>query len=479
MIKKALVFFLLNGLIFAAQAQESWSLQRCVDYALENNIQIKQAELDAEIAEVQLFGSRMASLPSLNANASYNISTGRSIDPFTNVIIDRELTSQSMGITASVPIFNGFRIRNSTMRDKEGLLASEYDLEARENDIILNVVTFYTNILFNVELLQAAELRLQTTEAQENRIAVQVELGAVALGDLLQIRQQLANDELQVITAENNIALSKLQLKQALQLAADVDFAIDTPDLPQPDSTSMVETSNQIYLYALQHQPIIKAAQARKESSYHGIGVARSDYYPSLSFVAGLSTSYSSAAPERLPVAGTESDSITTPIGIVNIDGVPVQVSQQIAIPRETEKNTYWNQLNINQRRFVGLQLNIPIFNQFQVRNNVQRAFISQKRADYQLLDAKNQLQQTIEQAYLDVKTAAKAYSALEKSLRASELTFNNAEQQLELGATNTVEYTQIKNNFEQVKSDLIRAKYDYIFKSKVLDFYQGKPLNF
>lgn len=153
-------------------------------------------------------------------------------------------------------------------------------------------------------------------------------------------------------------------------------------------------------------------------------------------------------------------------------------VTQQ-EVPSEFTENTYWNQLDFNQRRFVGLSLNIPIFNRFQVKNSVQQAIISHKRSEYQLTTAKNQLQQTIEQAYLDVKAAAKSYEALKNSLEASELTFKNAEQRLELGATDAVEFTQIKNDFERVKSDLIRAKYDYIFKLKVLDFYQGKPLNF
>ncbi len=145
----------------------------------------------------------------------------------------------------------------------------------------------------------------------------------------------------------------------------------------------------------------------------------------------------------------------------------------------EFTENTYWNQLDFNQRRFLGVSMSIPIFNKFQVKNNVERAIINQKRSEYQLIATKNQLQQTIEQAYLDVKSAAKAYSALENSLEASELAFQNAEQRLELGATDAVEYTQIKNDYEQVRSDLVRAKYDYIFKLKVLDFYQGKPLNF
>jgi outer membrane protein len=279
------------------------------------------------------------------------------------------------------------------------------------------------------------------------------------------------------VRAENNLNISYLQLKQALQIPADQPFDIQTPELPEPNEGQLMESSSNVYQYALQNQPVIKAAEYRKESAIKGIGVARSGYFPSLSLNAGISTNYSDAAPAQFPVLGSENVTITRPIGVVQNTGDIVITEQEV--PSEFTENTYWNQLDFNQRRFVGLSLNIPIFNRFQVKNNVQQAIISQKRSDYQLTSVKNQLQQTIEQAYLDVKAAAKSYEALKNSFQASELSFRNAEQRLELGATDAVQFTQIKNDFERVKSDLIRAKYDYIFKLKVLDFYQGKPLNF
>jgi outer membrane protein len=470
-----LFFFLTIGL--SVNGQDKWTLQKCIDYALENNLQVKQSELDVESAEINLFGSKMSNLPNMNGNLGVNTSTGRSIDPFTNTIIDRGINSQNAGLNASLPLFDGGQRFNSIKRDQYGQLASEKDLESIKNDATLNVVTFYTNILFNKELLETAKLRLATTESQENRVEKQVEIGALAQADLLQIKQQKANDELEVVRAENNLDISYLRLKQALQIPADQPFDIEIPELPEPNEGELMESSSKVYQYALQNQPVIKAAEYRKESAIRGIGVARSRYYPSLSLNAGISTNYSDAAPEQFPVLGSENMTITRPIGVVETSGEVVVTQQEV--PSEFTENTYWNQLDFNQRRFVGLSLNIPIFNRFQVKNSVQQAIISHKRSEYQLTTAKNQLQQTIEQAYLDVKAAAKSYEALKNSLEASELTFKNAEQRLELGATDAVEFTQIKNDFERVKSDLIRAKYDYIFKLKVLDFYQGKPLNF
>jgi len=476
MLRICIVFILLSiGL--NTYGQDKWSLQKCVDYALENNLQVKQSGLDVESAEINLFGSKMSTLPNMNGNLGVNTSTGRSIDPFTNTIIDRGINSQNASLNASLPLFDGGQRHNSIKRDQFGQLASEKDLESVQNDVTLNVVTFYTNILFNQELLETAKLRLQTTESQENRVEKQVEIGALAQADLLQIKQQKANDELEVVRAENNLEISFLQLKQALQIPANQPFDIEQPELPEPNEGELMESSTNVYQYALQNQPVIKAAEYRKESAIRGVGVARSGYYPSLSLNAGISTNYSDAAPEQFPVLGSENMTITRPIGVVENTGDVVITQQEV--PSEFTENTYLNQLDFNQRRFVGLSLNIPIFNRFQVKNNVQQAIISHKRSEYQLISAKNQLQQTIEQAYLDVKAAAKSYEALKNSFEASELSFRNAEQRLELGATDAVEFTQIKNDFERVKSDLIRAKYDYIFKLKVLDFYQGKPLNF
>ncbi|HET8861342.1 TolC family protein [Marivirga sp.] len=456
--------------------QDKWSLQKCVDYALENNLQIKQSELDVESAEINLFGSKMSNLPGVSGNLGINTSTGRSIDPFTNTIIDRGINSQNAGLNASLPLFDGFQRYNSIKRDQYRQLAAEKDLESVQNDVILNVVSFYTNILFNQKLLETAKLRLLTTESQENKIEKQVEIGALAQADLLQISQQKANDELEVVRAKNNLELSFLQLKQALQIPANQTFDIEIPKLPEPSESVLMESSSNVYEYALQNQPVIKAAEYRKESAIKGIGVARSAYYPSVNLNAGISTNYSDAAPAQFPVLGSENQTVTVPIGITE-SGETVFSEQ--SVPSEFRENTYWNQLDFNLRQFVGISINIPIFSRFQVRNNVQQAIINQKRSDYQLTAVKNQLQQTIEQAYLDVKAAAKSYEALKNSLDASELSFSNAEQRLEYGAIDAIQFTQIKNDFERIKSDLIRAKYDYIFKLKVLDFYQGKPLNF
>lgn len=198
-----LFFFFTIGITL--NGQDKWSLQKCIDHALENNLQVKQSELDVENAEISLFGSKMSNLPSMNGNLGVNTSTGRSIDPFTNTIIDRGINSQNAGLNASLPLFDGGQRYNSIKRDQYGQLASEQELANVQNNVTLDVVTFYTNILFNKELLETAQLRLQTTESQENRVEKQVEIGALAQADLLQIRQQKANDELEVVRDRKSV----------------------------------------------------------------------------------------------------------------------------------------------------------------------------------------------------------------------------------------------------------------------------------
>lgn len=460
-----------------AWSQDVWDLQKCVDYAIENNIQIKQSQLDLRTSEVNLNDSRMSSLPSLNGSASLQNSTGRSIDPFTNTIIDQGVNSQNFSLNASLPIFNGFQIMNAKKRDEYSVIASQQAYEDTKNNVTLNVVNFYLTILFNQELLEAARLRQATTEAQLNRVKKQVEIGALPKANELQIKQQLANDELEVVRAENNLAISKLQLKQALQLPADTPMEVAVPELEEPQEVVM-ESSEQVFQYAVQNQPVVKSAEAQEQSAMYGVKVAQSNYYPSLSFNAGLSTAYSSAAPEQLPKAGVDNVTVAVPIGYLDFNGTRYPVQSDQTIPEEFTDNTYFNQLDVNQRKFLSLNLNIPIFNKFQVRNNVQRAIINQERSEYQLTNTKNQLRQTIEQAYQDVVAAAKSYTATKNSVEAAEESFRNADQRSNLGAIDAVEYTQIKNDYETAKSNLIRSKFDYIFKQKVLDFYQGKPIN-
>lgn len=470
------VFFLLT-LGVEVHAQKVWTLEECIKYAYDQNLDIKQSTLGVLGGQLDLRDARFESLPNLNASTSFTNNTGRSVNPFTNIIEDQDINGQNLNLSANVTVFDGFRIRNNVKRNMAELDALSHDLENAKNNLALDVVTFFTNIIFNDELLNAARYRLEFSTIQLENSQKQFDAGAIPRANLLQAKQQKAADELEVVRAENNLILAKLRLKQALLLPAGEEFEIDIPDLPDPEAMGMDMELSNIFAIAENLQPIIKAADTRVESAIYGIKVAKANYYPSVSINAGLGSAYSSIAPEFFPAAGSPNETITTPIGFV--EGTNQIVLAPQSVPVNLQENTYWNQLDFNLRRFVGISLNVPIFNKFQVKNNVARSKIGLERAEINSSNVRLQLRQAIEQAFWDAKASAKAFDATKNSLEALEESFRNVQQRFELGASNVVEYNQIRNDYARVQSDMIRAKYDYIFKLKILDFYQGKPLTF
>jgi len=443
---------LLLTLASTAMAQESskvWTLQDCIDYAWKNNIQVRQTELTVLTNQQILKQVQWARVPNLNFSASGRNNVGRSIDPFTNVIRDQDITSQSYGLNSNVTIFNGMGQYNTVKQNEALLDKSIHDLENQKNTTALSIANQYLNILLAQEQVKNGQLSLTTSKLQLERTEKQVNAGAFPMQNLLQAKQQLANDEVNLITAENSLDLAKLVLKQALQLPASESMEIEVPVLSDPSEMILAVTLEEVFQSALS-LPEVKSAEEQVKSSEYGLGVARSSWYPSLQLQAGLNTNWSSAAPDQFP----DPDS-----------------------PTGFKENTYWNQLDFNRARFIGLQLTVPIFNRFQVSTGVKRAKITLQNSEYGLASVKNQLRQNIEQAYYNARAASKTYQATKQQLNALEESFRNVEQRFNLGATNSVEYNQIKNDFNRSQNDLVRTKYDFIFKLKVLDFYQGKPL--
>lgn len=478
------VFALLAG--FGAYAQQGgqipsqWTLEECIEYARQHNLQVKQSELGLMSSKVELDRSKADLFPTLNAGGSYTNSVGRSIDPFTNVIIDRPVTSQSYFASSSVTLFNGFAKQNAIRQNKAAFKANEFELAAMRNNISLQIVTAYTNILFNRELLENAEARLRATLLQEERTRKQVEVGALAQAALFEIEAQAASDELAVTNAVNALELAKLNLKQLLQLPAGQPLNIVDPELELENVQEYPVSAAEVYDIAEDTQPVINAVDARIVSSEYGLRAAKGSMLPSISAQGGVSTAYSSAAPEVLPAEGSEMEDIQVPIGFyLDQDNAPQPVYTVQERPIEFQENTYFNQLDFNLRRFVSVNLNIPLFNGFRTRAAVSQARISQDRAQLQAQIARQQLRQTIEQAAQDVKAAALTFRSNQNLVRSQREAFRSAEQRFNLGAANAVDYNIAKTNLDVAESNLIRAKYDYIFKTKILDFYLNKPLSF
>jgi len=443
---KIILIFLTSLTLSIAQAQDQiWDLQSCIQYALENNIQVKQSELNRAQSLVNLKGAKFSRLPSLNGNSAYTFSNGRSINPFTNVIVEQAIQSQNYGLNSSVTVFNYLSINNTIKKSNIDLKISEYNLEDQKNLTTLNVITFYTNVLLNAEQVKNAEFSLENTQRRLSEVEKRFEVGATAEQDVLQVKQQLAVDEVNLVRAENAYQFAKLTLQQAMQLPVTDGFQIARPEIVEPSSQFVIESKESVYNQALQTQANIKSADASVESTALDVKINEASYYPSITLSGGLSTNYSSAAPDSI----------------------------------QQEPFTYRRQLESNRRSFLSINLNIPIFNGFQARNSVQLAKINQSRAKLSADNVKNQLRQNIEQAYQDANAAAKSYESSKKQVNALEDSFKNVELRRGLGSATEIEYNQIKNDLNSAKSDLTRTKYDYIFKLKILDFYQGKPLSF
>jgi outer membrane protein len=426
-----------------------WSLQECIDYAYRNNIEVRQREIGVLNREISLRQSRYNRLPDLGASANLTNNVGRSIDPFSNLVVDQDVTSHNYNASSSVNVFNGFSLINTINQNKSQLAKSEYDLQDTKNNTALNIANFYLNILLALEQVNNAMLGVESSRIQAERTEKQFNAGALPRQNLLQVLQQLANDELNLVQAENRYELSKLSLKQALQLPAETDLEIQRPQLSDPSEEALAIDLNQVFEGAL-GLPVVKSAQAEVESSTYGVAISRAGRYPRVTLAGGLGTNYSTAAPDIFPDPGS---------------------------PTGFRDNTYKNQLDFNFRRFVQLQFIIPIFNRFQTNTNVgiSKLTLDNARLNEDLI--KNRLRQNVEQAFYDARAAAKTFGATKRQVSALEESYRNIEQRFNVGAVNAVEYTQTKNDFNRAQNDLIRAKYDFIFKMKVLDFYQGKPI--
>ncbi len=467
-------------LIIAAQqlyGQETrlWTLQECVDYAIENNLTVKNQNLNLGINEVNTLQSKMNFLPTLNANGSYGRNWGRSINPGTNTVTNQEQDNGFGGLNFNWTLFNGLRNINTLKQAEANQLGQQYNLEKSKNDIVLLVVTFYTNVIFNRELLENAKLQLESTESQFERTKKQVEAGSLPRSNQLDLQSQVATSELNVINAENSLNFSLLQLKQVMQIPGSQSLEIVIPEIELSEGDFINLNPNQVFETALATMPEIKSADINIESSLRGIKVAQSSYYPRISLSAGMNTNYSSIAKNRGLFEPTGSF-VERDNGYVQSTLEPVvQLSPEfVNLPYATGQ-----QLENNFGQSVSVGISIPIFNNYQVNASVQRAKIAYEQAEINAQLARQTLRQTIETAYNDVYSSAKAYQSSLKRVEAQEESFRATKQRFDNGAANATEYELAENNLFQARSDLLRAKYDYIFKLKILDFYQGKPIDF
>jgi outer membrane protein len=487
--KKIFWCFVLSFSCLATMAQQRdssnvkvWTLKECVDYALANNLDVQRSQYNVQSAEINYDQAKAATLPTLNGSVSNGYNWGRSINPVTNEFTTRQINSLSPNAQSSVTLFNGLRIQNTIRQNSRDYHASEYDLQKAKNDVSLNVINLYINVIFNKELLENARFQLGSSQQQYDRTKKQVAAGALPKSDELNLDAQVATNELNVINAENALNLSILQLKQALQLPASTAMDVEVPDLSVEDLV-LDQSSEQIFEIARQSMPEVKSADLKVSSSSFAVKAARGNLFPRLSLSAGLQSNYSSANASIFVPDSYDVQPTTQPIGFFDQSGAAVPVFGYRTTPSTSgtyvDGPQYREQLKDNLYRSLGVTLSIPILNGFQAHSAVRRAVVSQHVAEIASKQVNQTLRQNVESAYNDAYAASKSYNASLRQVQSREEAFRMTKQRYDIGAANFVEYQVAENDLFRAKSDLARGKYNFIFRKKLLDFYQGKPLGF
>jgi outer membrane protein len=469
--KSIILVFILFGAILPNMAQNKWALEDCINYAMENNIQIKQTVLSTEYNENLLKQSKLGQIPDLSGSSRYTYSWGRALDQTTYQFTeDQQINSISLGLSSSVNLFNGLRVRNTILQNELNLMASYEDVEKVKNDISLNIAAAYLTILFNKELLTVTKNQLEITGQQVDRTRKMVNAGKLAEGSLFEIQAQYAAEELNLVNAENQLAISLLNLQQILDLPIDTAFDVIIPELPDPEADPIVMNALEVYLFAEQEMPEIKSAELNLKSSEKGLRIAEGGRYPQLYLSANFSSGYSDI---RQKVVGQNSP-VQVPIGVTdggeNVSTYPTQYPIYGTYP-------FFEQMRDNTSAGLGLGLSIPIFNGWQVNMNVANARISLQNSQLELQSRKLALYATINQAYADALAALKKFNATEHALVSMEESFKYTEKKFEVGLVNAVDYNTSKNQLTATQSDLLQAKYDFIFRIKILNFYKGEPI--
>jgi len=452
------------------QEVKKWTLKECVDLALENNLRIKRSVYNVETFKANMLQAKGQFLPTFNAFGSYTNNYGRALNPTTNLFVDRNSTTISPNLSGNIPLFQGLRIQNNFRQNQRDLLASNHDLEKAKNDVMLNVITLFINVIFNKELLDNARYQLNSSQQQLERIKKQVEAGSLAMTNQLNQEALVSTNELNLINQENALALSILQLKQSMQIHGSEPLDVEVPAIPTEDLILDSNAEN-IYQVAVANMPEVKAAMMRVQSAEYALKANRGSYAPRLALNASISSNSSDLNSLRIPT-GT---STQVPIGATAGGELVYTSVDNVTV----EKYSHNQQLQDNVFRNMSLQLNIPILNGFNTRTSVQRAKINKDVAEITVKETQNTLRQSIETAYNDALAASRSYSASQKQVHAQEEAFRMNKQRFDVGALNIIEFQISENDLYRAKSDLTRAKYNFIFKKKMLDFYQGKQIEY
>ena len=442
------LLFILSGAIYG---QSPWSLEKCISYAHENNLNIRQGEVARKIADNMLLQNRLSFLPTLNASTNLNINFGNSVDPTTYAFVKETTQSSTYSFTANLPIFLGLQRWQSVKKSKLDAMASHFDLLELREQMSLSITTLYLQILLNKEIVKAAELQIEQTKEQLSNTSKLVDAGVIPEGDILGIEAQLAVEESSLILAQNGEELSLLQLKLILDLSESNNFEIEIPTLPESVEKIVNYELDKLLITSMNNKPAIKSAELKQQSSEKNINIARGSQLPSLSLFTSIRTTWFSQSRIFLGFDG---------------NGNPI-----------FEEPGYGDQLDENLSQSVGLSMSLPIFSGWQKRIAISNAQLDLESSGYRLQSTKNDLNQAVERAYAEAIAARDVYVSKLKTVDATTKSFDHAREKHRLGVMTSLEFLIAKNARAFAESEVIKSKYEYIFKTKVLDFYKGDSM--
>jgi outer membrane protein len=460
---------------FAVQAQNKWSLQKCIEYANTHNLQLQQTANTAKINQINYTQSQAAVLPSINASFGNTYNFGRTIDRFTNQFVeDQAVLSQNLGASANLTLFNGLQQWNNIMQQKYAAQAAKQGVEAQKQTLALNIATLYLSVNYTKALMTNGLQQVNVSKAQVERTKKLVDAGSVAKGNLLDLESQKAQDDLNYVTAESNYNIALLNLKQALNLDTLNNFEIE--ELNSGLGVEPIASYNvtQIYEKALGFQPAIKQTELTLKSSEKALAVARGGVSPNVNLSFGLGTGYSGLQKNALPNGKVE-----IPIGYYYSGSVAVPVFREQELFKDGGVISRSKQFEENLNRQIGIQVNLPIFNGLNTHSNVQRGKVNVANSKLGLDIAKQNLFKNIAQAYVDAKAAFQKHKAAEAAESAAREAFKYADQRFTVGAISNPDFLNAKNRLQRAEIESLQNKFDYILKIKVLEFYEGKPLQF
>ena len=427
---------------------KTWTFQQCVDTALKRNISVNQSRLSNELNKISLAQSKANRIPSASAGANEGVSFGKNVDPTTNTYVVQTYNSTSFSLSGGLNLFNGLQNNRTIQQNTQAIEAGKYDIANVENTVMLNITTAYLQVLFAYEILAAAENQAASTAAQVERTEKMVNAGKVPESNLFQIRSQYATDKLSVVNARGQLDMARVTLLQLMEVPVIDSFDVEKPVIAEP-SPLILKSNQDIYQKALTVQPQITGASLRTENALLGIKISQGARWPRMNLTGNVNTNFATSTKE--------------PQGSgVNPYKVP-----------------FFDQLWNNLGESVGLSLSIPIYSNRQIRSNIEKATVNAITARLNEQNTKNLLRKSIEQTYTDLKTAMNKYEATKEQFSSAEVSYKNTETKFNVGLVTAIDFLVEKNNYFQAQSNLIQSKYDYIFKTKILDFYEGKEIKF